>query len=71
MQYETVTYFKVELTVGFELNGKHYPATRETPEEFPDVIINEITAKDSDIDLLPMLNEDQVDDLCNLIHDKL
>jgi hypothetical protein len=69
MEYQTINYLTVDLTVGFELEGKHYPATRETPAEYPDIILKEVTAKDSCINLLPMLNEHQEEDIINILYD--
>lgn len=71
MEYETVKYLGVELFIHFEVNGKHYPATRETPEEFPDIIIRKVTTLDSCTNLINILIESQIDDLQNLLYDKL
>lgn len=37
-----VTHLNRDLRVYYTLDGKYYPATRETPEEYPDVIVTEV-----------------------------
>ncbi|MFM2204453.1 MAG: hypothetical protein RLZZ605_1417 [Bacteroidota bacterium] len=71
MEYQTINYLTVDLVIGFEVDGKHYPATRETPAEYPDIILKEVATLDSCINLLPILNEDQEEDIINILHDKL
>jgi len=69
MEYQTINYLTVDLTVGFKVEGKYYPATLEDPAEYAEINIIEVKAKDSEIDLLPMLTEDQEDEIYNLLQD--
>jgi len=55
MYSKEITLYGVKLSVEYKIVGKYYPATRETPEEHPDVIITKITASDSFIDLQDLL----------------
>ena len=47
----------VKLNVEFKWNGWYYPATRETPEENPEPEIIKVTAVDSWVDLMPLLEQ--------------
>ena len=69
MEYQSIKLRGVDLIVGFEVNGKYIPQTHENPAEYPDIILKEVTAKDSEIDLLPMLTEDQEDEIINILYD--
>jgi hypothetical protein len=55
MYSKEITYYGVKLNIEYNVEGKYYPATRETPEEHPDIVISKITAVDSDIDLQDLL----------------
>ena len=46
----------VKLNIEYKVEGRYCPATRETPEEHPDIVISKITAVDSDIDLQDLLD---------------
>ena len=69
MEYQSIELRVVKLMVGFEVNGKYIPQTHENPAEYPDIILKEVTAKDSEIDLLPMLSEDQEEYIINCLYD--
>ena len=56
MYTKELTLYGVKLNITYKVEGKHYPATRETPEEFPDIVMEKITASDSDIDLTELLD---------------
>lgn len=71
MEYQTVNYLTVDLTVGFKVDGKYYPATLEDPAEYPEINIIEVKAKDSEINLLPMLTEEQEDEIYTILCDCL
>jgi hypothetical protein len=55
MYSKEITYYGVKLNIEYKVEGSYYPATRETPEEQPDIVISKITAVDSDIDLQDLL----------------
>ncbi len=38
----TVTVFELSFSVNYSYDGKYYPATREQPEEFPELVIGEV-----------------------------
>ena len=61
MEAQEIILNTVELSVSGHWQGKHYPATMEQPEEFPEFIINKITTKDSEINLQDLLSEDQIE----------
>jgi hypothetical protein len=63
----TIKYYNVPLTVEFIVEGKFYPETRETPAEYPEIIIQSICAEDSEIDLQDMLGCPTVEEITNLI----
>jgi hypothetical protein len=56
MYSKEITYYGVKLNIEYKVEGRYYPATRETPEEHPDIVISKITAVDSDIDLQELLD---------------
>jgi len=43
--------------------GRYYPATRETPEEYPEYTIEKITVEDSDINIYDLFNEDDLENI--------
>jgi hypothetical protein len=55
MYSKEITYYGVKLNIEYKVEGGYYPATREQPEEHPDIVISKITAVDSDIDLQELL----------------
>lgn len=68
-EIETVKYLGVELTINFTVDGKHIPATREQPEEFPEYEIHKVFVED--IDIMPILLEEQMDDIYNLLIEEI
>jgi hypothetical protein len=56
MYSKEITYYGVKLNIEYKVEGGYYPATRETPEEQPDIVISKITAVDSDIDFQELLD---------------
>lgn len=69
MEYQSLEYYAVKLVVGYIVNGKYIPATRDEPEEHPDYIIQEICV--NDVNIKPILSEDQIDEIHNLLIHKL
>ena len=63
----SIKYCGVPLIVEITVEGKYYPATRETPEEQPEIIIQSIKAEDSEIDLQDMLGWETIEEITNLI----
>lgn len=63
----TIKYYNVPLTVEFIFEGKFYPATREIPAEYPEIIIQSIKVEDSEIDLRDMLGWETIEEMQNLI----
>jgi hypothetical protein len=70
MDYQTIELYGVKLTVGYTVSGRYIPATRYEPEEQPDVVIETVTAYDSEIDLLPLL-EQYEETIYELLNNKL
>lgn len=67
LNYQTIELYGVKLTLGYTEDGRYIPATRETPEEQPEVTIHEITT-DGDIkDLL----ENYIETIYELLNDKI
>jgi hypothetical protein len=62
-----INYQGVPLVVDYKYEGKYFFATREQPEEFPNLIINTITVEDSEIDIQEMLHWKQLEEIYNLI----
>lgn len=62
-----ILYRSISLRVEYYYEGKHYPATRDTPAEYPELIVKGIFAEDSDINLIDMLDWKQVEEIENLI----
>ncbi len=62
METRDIYLYGVPLTIYFKVDGKYYPATREQPEEYPEIDICAITASDSEVDLTNILGayEDQI-----------
>lgn len=63
----TVKYYNVPLTVEFIVEGSYAPATYYQPAEQPEIIIQSIKAKDSEIDLQDMLGWETIEEIQNLI----
>lgn len=53
----TVTVFELLFSVDFSYEGKYYPATREQPEEFPELIINGVFFNGEGVDIADKLTE--------------
>lgn len=65
---QSITYLTIDLTIDFELDGKYYPATRETPEEHPELIIKGVYA--DSVDIMPLLLDVQIEDITDLLMEK-
>lgn len=65
----SIVYQEIELWIKFSVEGAYYPATRESPEEVPEMEIIEVLA--GDVDILPLLLESQIEDIYELLFDKL
>lgn len=63
----TVEYYGVNLKIEYVIEGKFYPATLETPAEYPEIIIQSICVEDSEIDLQGMLNWRDIEKITDLI----
>jgi len=68
-EIETINYYGVELVINFTIDGKYYPATREQPEEYPEIEIDKIFVEDTDI--MPILLETQIEDIYNILIDEV
>jgi hypothetical protein len=68
-EIETIKYLGVELVINFTVDGKYYPATREQPAEYPEITIEKVFAEDTDI--MSILLETQMDDIYNLLIEKI
>lgn len=64
-----INYKGVPLLIDFQFDGNFYPATHETPAEYPEVIINKITVDDSEIDIQEILHWKQIEEIENLINE--
>jgi hypothetical protein len=62
-----VNYQGIPLIVYYKYDGKYFGATRESQEEFPDLIINAITVEDSEIDIQEILHWKQIEEIESLI----
>jgi hypothetical protein len=62
-----VKYRGIELWLKFNVSGVYYPATLETPEEYPEVEITEILA--GDVDIMPLLLEEQENEIYELLYE--
>tara|TARA_R110002073_G_scaffold316469_1_gene489362 strand:- start:888 stop:1118 length:231 start_codon:yes stop_codon:yes gene_type:complete len=47
--------FDVDLNVSYEVEGRYYPQTLETPAEYPELLILSAIIAGTTFDLLPML----------------
>jgi hypothetical protein len=61
--YQTIEKYGVKLTVHYLLNGDYQPATYYQEAQYQDIIINEICAYDSSINLYDLFTEDQIDEI--------
>jgi hypothetical protein len=62
-----INYHGVELTVEYVYDGKYYPATREQPEEYPEMEILKITVDDGKTDIKDMLHWKAMEEIESLI----
>ncbi len=53
----TVTVFELSFSVNYSYDGKYYPATREQPEEFPELVIGEVLFNGEGDDIADKLTE--------------
>jgi len=49
MPYYSTTINEIPVRIGATVTGKHYPATRFEPEEWPDVEITEVLMGDTEL----------------------
>jgi hypothetical protein len=70
MDYQTIELYGIKLTVGYTVSGQYYPATYYEPAEYPELDIQTVTAYDSEIDLLPLL-EQYEETIYELLNNKL
>lgn len=73
MNYEKINYNgqtkMLTLEIGYKTYGRYFPATRETPEEYPDVEIEEVFFED--VNIYEMLNEEQLDEITNILTEQI
>lgn len=64
-----INYCGAELLIQFEIDGHHIDATYELPSEEPDILILKVFA--GDVNITDILLDCQLDDLYELLNDKL
>lgn len=64
-----INYLGVELVVNFEIDGKFIPHTCDYPAEHPELNITKVFA--GDVNITDILLDCQLDDLYELLNDKL
>jgi hypothetical protein len=69
LDYQTVKYNGIDLTLAFTVSGKYYPATQYEPEEYPEVEIQEIMVSDSDINIYNLFLDDQIEEIYTLLNE--
>jgi hypothetical protein len=73
MNYETINYEgqskTLKLEIGYTTCGSYYPATRETPEEYPEFIIEEVFFED--VNIYEILTDEQIDEMTNILNEIL
>ena len=73
MNYEKINYEgqtkTLELEVGYSTYGKYYPATRETPEEFPDLEVKEVYFED--VNIYEILTDEQINEITNKLNEQI
>lgn len=62
-----VKYYGVNLKIDYVIEGKFYPATLESPAEYPEIEIKSICAEDSEIDLQDILDWRDIKVITDLI----
>lgn len=58
-----------DIEVVYETYGQYFHATRETPEEYPDIYITEVLYKD--VDIQPILTDDDMEEVYELLLENL
>ncbi len=71
LNYQTIELYGVKLTLGYTEEGRYIPATRETPEEKPEVTIHKIFVYDSNVDIKDLLEAYYVEEIYELLNDKI
>ena len=71
LEYQALEYNGVRLTVCFTVSGKYYPATHYEPAEYPELDIMEVTAYDSDVNLMDAFGDDKIDEIAEILKDKI
>ena len=71
LNYQSLEYNGVKLVVCFTISGKYYPASHYEPAEYPELDIIEITAYDSDVNLMDALGDDKIDEIAEILKDKI
>ena len=71
MDYKTITYYGVSLTVKYSTIGKYIPPTHYHPEELPELFIYEICVDDSSVNLYDLFLEDQIEDITLIVQSYL
>ena len=69
LDYQTVKYNGIDLTLAFTVSGKYYPATRYEQEEYPEVEICEIKLADNEVDIIDLFLESQLEEIYNLLNE--
>ena len=73
MNYETINYEgqtkTLKLEIGYKTYGSYFPATRETPEEYPDVEVEEVFL--NDVDIYEILTDEQLDEITNILTEQI
>lgn len=62
-----VEYNGVELILVCSVSGGYFPATAHTPEEFPEYTIKHIYVYDSNVDIINLFTEQQIEEIYELI----
>lgn len=69
LDYQTVSYKGIDLTLTFTVSGKYYPATQYEPAEYPEVEIHEIMLYDNDVNIYDLFIEDQIEEMHTLLNE--
>lgn len=71
--YRTINYEgqtkTLKLEIGYEEHGTHFPATRETPEEFPELEVKEVYFEETDI--YEILTDEQIEEITNKLNEQI
>ncbi len=63
----TVKLRGVSLNVHFRYEGQYFAATQENPPEYPELHIDKITAEDSNINIMELLDWRDIEEIENII----